>query len=625
MAYTFFNTYSVNGKNIYGSTLSNYVVGIDVYIEQSNAADNYTSIKSIAWIRCNSGTSTSSTFYFKENNTTYQNTYIKLGANDTAGNSVKPGVNYYANEKITKYYHNSDGTKSVTLNFSVESDMKEGANANLNNYCFKSASISQSITLPAIYRLSSLSFSGDFTMSTAKTITISSYSSSFTHTVRYAFGSSSGTIASNAKTSCSWTPDRELGHQIPNSLSGVGTLYLDTYSGSTRIGTTSKQFTLWVSGDMYPTFTYDYYFNNVFNGVPITTQTTLTIKIQNAGGSRGSTIKSFSISGEGLNTTSSTGTTSVYTKSGTFTYTLKVTDSRGRTTTQTKSVYVYWYEKPVISATPKRCDQNGNPTDIGNYALVDLSYTIINPNNANVMSKHINILYKESTGNYKTFYDGNLTSYTSNNTRFFVSTIKFESSKSYDFKITITDSLNSTIIYVGMATASCIIDIEPLGFGVGKYHQRGALDINGDIYVNDMKFYECGTFTPSFYVGSGTSMTYLNRVGNYQRVGNYCMFDIYLQVENLTFSTDTHDLEINGLPYVNQGTYSAISIGYCSGIRFAGTNYILVGYVRTNDARISLSVMNLSTGKANPLRPTHGGIIDSTIEIIISGSYKLDL
>ena len=134
MAYTYLVSHTSNGKNIFGGTLSNYVYGIDVYIEQSNAAENYTNVKTIAWIRCDSGTPTSSTFYFKENNTSYQNIYIKLGVSDSSGNSIPPGTGYYANEKVTKYYHNDDGTKTITLNFSVESGYTQGANANLNNY-----------------------------------------------------------------------------------------------------------------------------------------------------------------------------------------------------------------------------------------------------------------------------------------------------------------------------------------------------------------------------------------------------------------------------------------------------------------------------------------------------------
>lgn len=45
MAFTYLTSYTVPGKNIYGKDLTNYTFTIDVYIEQSNAVDNYTRVK----------------------------------------------------------------------------------------------------------------------------------------------------------------------------------------------------------------------------------------------------------------------------------------------------------------------------------------------------------------------------------------------------------------------------------------------------------------------------------------------------------------------------------------------------------------------------------------------------
>ncbi len=427
MAYTFLGTYKTKGKNIYGATLNNYEFGIDVYIEQSNAVNNLTNLKTIAWVMMLSGgTTTSSTYYFKENNVTYQNLYIKLGVNDSSGYATP----YHCNEKISTYYHNADGTKSITLNFSVETEVTEGANANLNNYCFKSASITQTITLPTINRLSPFSFSGSFTMGSGKAITISPYVSSFRHNIEVHFGGYKEVIASNIETSYTWTPSRDLGYQIPSSTSGVGTIYVHTYNGGTYIGTESKNFTLWVSGDMYPTFSYACTQNNAFNNLLLTTRSSCTFAITNATGSYGSTIKSYSISGEGLNTTSSSGTTSVYSSSGTFTYTLKVTDSRGRTATQTKSVNVYTYAKPSVTVLSRRCNNSGTLDEQGNFASVNVSWNIANPNNANKNNKTISIYYKLSTASsWSQFYSGTLSSYKSNQ-NFTNNTIILDSSKS---------------------------------------------------------------------------------------------------------------------------------------------------------------------------------------------------
>ena len=76
------------------------------------------------------------------------------------------------------------------------------------------------------------------------TITISRASSSFTHTVEYRFGSLTGTIATKTgETSITWwTIPPDFYGQIPNNKEGWGTLTCTTYSGGTKIGTSTCTF-----------------------------------------------------------------------------------------------------------------------------------------------------------------------------------------------------------------------------------------------------------------------------------------------------------------------------------------------------------------------------------------------
>lgn len=73
------------------------------------------------------------------------------------------------------------------------------------------------------------------------TIAIAKSSSSFTHSVSYAFGSLQGDIVLNtgATSITNWTIPEEFYTQIPNAKTGEGTLSCITYSGSTPIGTTT--------------------------------------------------------------------------------------------------------------------------------------------------------------------------------------------------------------------------------------------------------------------------------------------------------------------------------------------------------------------------------------------------
>ena len=68
-------------------------------------------------------------------------------------------------------------------------------------------------------------------------------SGDFTHTVRYNWYNRNGTIATGVTNNCSWTIPEIFASNIPNSRSGSGTIYVDTYNGGTYIGTKSCKFT----------------------------------------------------------------------------------------------------------------------------------------------------------------------------------------------------------------------------------------------------------------------------------------------------------------------------------------------------------------------------------------------
>lgn len=83
-----------------------------------------------------------------------------------------------------------------------------------------------------------------FNIGTNTTITITRDSSAYTHTITFKFGSATGTIATKTtQTSIVWSPAAAtLYAQIPNSVSGYGTITCQTYNGNTLIGTTTAGF-----------------------------------------------------------------------------------------------------------------------------------------------------------------------------------------------------------------------------------------------------------------------------------------------------------------------------------------------------------------------------------------------
>lgn len=211
--------------------------------------------------------------------------------------------------------------------------------------------------------------------------------SAFTHTVRYAFGSKTGTIATGVTTGTTWTIPLTLMNLIPSATKGSGTIYVDTYNGSTKIGTKSCGFTATVSSSVIPkcsiqvldaTDVKDTYGNLIKGQSKLYVKTTATKAY-------GSAIKSYKIIANGKTYTDDEITTDVLAAAGTTTVKATVTDNRGRTSTAaTASFTVLDYEKPLITALEvHRCDENGVEDENGENVEVKFSAKITSLNNKN--------------------------------------------------------------------------------------------------------------------------------------------------------------------------------------------------------------------------------------------------
>lgn len=56
---------------------------------------------------------------------------------------------------------------------------------------------------------------------------------------------------------------------------------------------------------------------------------------------------------------------------------------------------------------------------------------------------------------------------------------------SYDIRVTLADKLNQTVVQASISTAKVLLDLNrDIGVGIGKMHERGALDVGGDMYVS---------------------------------------------------------------------------------------------------------------------------------------------
>lgn len=317
-------------------------------------------------------------------------------------------------------------------------------------------------------------------------------SSAFTHTVRYAFGTLSGTCidadtgkaATGVATGIRWKIPESFMSLLTTATSGSGTIYVDTYNGSTLVGTKYCGFTATVPASVKPgcsiqvldaTNIKDTYGNLVRGLSQLYVKTTGTP-------SYGSPIRAYNVSANGVRYTAAEITTGVLTKAGTTTVTATVTDRRGRTSAAaTASFTVLDYAPPAVTKlTAVRCNQDGTVNKRGAYIKVTFSAAVTSLNSKNTALYKLK--YKKTTD---TSYTTVTISAATNKYTVTNQTYIFEAStgSSYDIIIEATDRHNSAkpatkstkaptgasiFSWRGFKTSSGVQD----GAGIGKVPEK---------------------------------------------------------------------------------------------------------------------------------------------------------
>lgn len=380
--------------------------------------------------------------------------------------------------------HHADGTKSVAIS----------ANFNPNNGIHGRIITSGNLGLTTIPRASSVSVSAGV-IGSAVTINISRQSSNFKHTVRYQWGSRQGTIASNVDTSTTWTIPLDFANEIPNATSGTGTIFVDTYSGNTKTGTQSTTLTASVPASMKPTFT----------GVTLTDHNTaaqsliagntfiqvisnIKVAFNGGTGSYGSTITGYKAEIVGKNQTTNVngGTLGIMNYNGTITVRASVFDSRGRwSDTKDVSVTVLEYFAPVLKLDVTRTGATSSVLTVTRNAKV--APLTVGGAQKNTMRLSFKVArlgtsnYTADSGNAS----GNWTSLASLTNSQANLSGTYVANQSWVVVGTLEDRFTRTEFAVNVATESVVLSYDRSGVGVNKIRERGALDVKGDIYVND--------------------------------------------------------------------------------------------------------------------------------------------
>ena len=328
-------------------------------------------------------------------------------------------------------------------------------------------------------------------MGKAVTINTPAVNNAYRHTLRYAFGGASGTIATGIASSVSWTPPVSLANQIPSATAGSGTIYCDTYSGSTLLGTKSVSITLTVPGSVVPsagTLSAALAEDTSGTGLYVKGMGKAKLTLSGASGAYGSSITSYTITGGGWTATNGALTTGTLASAGNITFTATVTDSRGRKASTTRTISVIDYTKPGVAVCDVyRCDADGNRKKAGTYFAVEInaSYSAITGNTLSITARY----KKQSESNYGTA--ANVT----NNGKTVIGSGNIGASTTYDVLVTVADKYNSLSIQRTLSTKSVLQSFKrSAGAAIGKVAElanwldvawdtriRGNLKVDGTI------------------------------------------------------------------------------------------------------------------------------------------------
>lgn len=383
--------------------------------------------------------------------------------------------------------HENDGKKSFSLSatFSGGGGWSPGTLSISKN----------SFTLSTIPRSSSVSVSSGI-IGSSVTINIKRQSSSFKHTVRYSWAGKSGTIASNVDTSTSWTIPMDFANDIPNSATGTGTIFVDTYSGSTKTGTQSTTFTASVPANVKPNFTgisLSDLNSTAQNLIPngntfIQVISNIKVAFNGAVGSYGSSITGYyaEIVGKNQSTSSNGGSLGIMNYHGTIKIRARVSDSRGRwSDTREISATVLEYFAPALSFSIARTGSTSSTLTVTRNAKV--APLTVSGSQKNTMTLTFKVARLGT--NAFTVDNGQATGTWSSisslvNSRANLSG-NYLANQSWVVIGILEDKFTRTEFMVNVATESVVFSYDRSGVGVNKIRERGALDVKGDIYAND--------------------------------------------------------------------------------------------------------------------------------------------
>lgn len=394
---------------------------------------------------------------------------------------IKYGGTQQLASGTTTVKHNNDGSKSFSFSASLWSSSATG-------------SISGNFTLSKIPRASSFSLqntsgtniSSIYAGNTVK-IAINKKVSFFTHTIKVSYSGTGETLVNKTtSSSVNWTNSENVMTNYMKSLKSMNlTFTLETYDGSTRIGSSSKSLTLNVPSSAGP----------VINSVNVTEVNTNKINIigetpffqllsdlnviTDADAKYGASIKNINVSLGSITRTGSNVKLEDINLSGDQNIKVTVQDSRGFSASTTKIINLSPYSLPNISFFNAYREETNTKYA---SARIALESTVID--NKNPLEVKVDVAEKDSTS-WKNVYSA-----TVGNGKF-NGTISlgggFNDYKAYDVRLSISDKFkrHQAMGNIPSTSQSLVIGANKPVVGVGKVPEIDkGLEVDGDIYLN---------------------------------------------------------------------------------------------------------------------------------------------
>lgn len=345
------------------------------------------------------------------------------------------------------------------------------------------------------------------------TIHMNRHSDKFTHTVRYSFYDLNGTIATNVASNCTWTIPESFYSKMPNLNSSWGTIYADTYNGSTKIGTKSVKFTCNVANANPTIDKIDYYDSSKKttditedNQIIIRNNSNLEFKLTNLIALKYATLSKVEVLLNGITKSATLSGSSVPSQiinfgivnsSSNLTASISVIDSRGNRTSYSKDITIVDWVQPSAIINCQRENNFYSTT----HLTVDGSISSINDKNV----IKIQYQYKKTTDtNYSTLntiQDNTQTSFDIDN--------KF----AWDIRVIVSDLIGSTTynLFVDKGIPIVYFDRSLSSMGVNcfpKYDnslEANGVSLSGEVLYNSAN----GTAETVTLSDSAENYTYL--------------------------------------------------------------------------------------------------------------------